>query len=790
MRRLNLLASLLALSLTAGGVRADVPPLKVQPVISLQAHLFPHEEVTLLDGRFKQAQNMGRQYLLSLDPDRLLSPFYEVAGEKPKKPRYGGWESLGVSGHILGHWLSGATRMAATTGDPELKRRINYIVSELAGLQAKNPDSYVSGFTEKPFLEVFSGNVNTSSGLNGHWVPWYTMHKIFAGLIDAYEISGNPQALQVAGKLADWAKTGTDRLSDEQFQHMLQVEQGGMAESMAELYAITGEKKYLDLARRFTHHAITDPLAAGRDDLAGKHANTQIPKIVGAARIFELSGDDYYRNVASYFWEEVTSRRSYAFGGNSIDEHFRPLNTEPLGPTTAETCNTYNMLRLTKQLMQWNPDARYADYYERALYNQILASQNPDDGTMMYFISTKPGHFKVYCTPFDSMWCCTGTGLENPGRYAEAIYSHSDDALWVNLFIPSELQWKEKGFTIRQENNFPEAPATKLTLLGVPSGSSAELALHLRVPYWAAGPVIAKVNGKESARADIGPGWLTIGRSWAKGDTIDLSLPMNLHLYRATDNPDHVAVMYGPVVLAAAMGRENFPKDDHFADQNSPNATLAPVAPVLVSAKDTPASWLTPLSGKPLNFHTVGVARPAELTLMPFYDIHHERYSIYFDMLSPAQWAAREKEMRDREAALRELDRRTVDQLNTGEQQPDVDHQQKGDQSHTGVAYGIAWRDAGGGGWFSYQVKVEPGPMILRTRYWGNDAGARNFDILVEGTKIAEQRLNNNKPDEFFEVEYPIPESLTQGKSRVEVKFQARPNNIAGGLFGLRVLRK
>jgi DUF1680 family protein len=561
-----------------------------------------------------------------------------------------------------------------------------------------------------------------------------------------------------------------------------------MSESMAELYAITGEKKYLDLARRFTHHVITDPLAAGRDQLAGIHANAQIPKIVAAARMYELSGDEYYQRVASFFWEEVTGKRSYVIGGNSLGEHFQKLGTEPLGPNTAETCNTYNMLRLTRDLMDWKAESRYADYYERALYNQILATLDPDSGTTMYFVSTKPGHFKVYGTEFDSMWCCTGTGLENPGRYSEGIYSHNADTLWVNLFIPSEVNWRQRGLTLRQETAFPEEPRTRLVV--TQATAAGETTLKVRVPYWAAGPVTARVNGSEAARGESS-GWLTLKRAWKAGDVVEVSLPMKLHLYKKVDDASTVAVMYGPIVMAAQMGREKFPSSDHFTDQNMPNNFPAPPAPVIVSTEPEPESWLKPVEGKALTFATQGAAKPSDVTFIPFYRLAHERYTIYIKQVTPAQWTRMEAEVRATEAAARELETRTIDQITPGEQQPDVDHQMKGKRTSAANYNGRSLRHAENGGWFSYQIKVRPNvENVLRVTYWGGETGQRTFDVLVDGQKVAEQRLANNKPGEFFDVDYPLPENLTSGKETVELKFAAHGGNFAGGVFGIRVMKK
>ncbi len=780
----------LAMVVAVGGVRGGVFGAAVTP----EADGFANEDVRIVGGVFGRAQEMGEKYILELDVDRLLAPFYEASQLTPQKPRYGGWESQGVSGHILGHWLSAASRMYADTGDADLKKRMDYAVSELAILQGKRADGYVSGFPDDCFQRVFSGDFRVEDfNLGGQWVPWYTMHKIFAGLIDAYQIGGSAQALEVVKKLGEWADAGVSKMNDAQVQRMLQCEQGGMCESFAQLYEITGDQKYLALAKRFTHHRILDPLAKEQDHLAGIHANAQIPKIVGAAVMWKLTGDDYYNNVAHYFWDEVTGKRSYVFGGNSLSEHFQRLGTEPLGPTTAETCNTYNMLRLTKELMTAKMESRYGDYYERALYNHILASQDPDSGLMTYFLSTKPGHFKVYSTAFDSMWCCTGTGMENPGRYNEGIYFHGDDTLWVNLYIASELKWKEKGLMVRQETAFPEEGRTKLTVEEAPA---AEMAMEFRVPYWVEGKKLnVRVNGE--AVADVGgrEGWFAVKRAWKGGDVVEIELPMGLHVYRAVDDAEKVSLMVGPIVLAAEMGRANFPADDHFKDQNAPNNYPAPAAPLLVSDSDDPAAWVSPMEGEALTFKTRGTAEggatPGDVTFVPFYKVAHERYTVYVEKMTTAQWTEREKSVRAAQLAAAELDKRTVDLFDPGEQQADIDHAWKGEQTSTGNWNDKSFRHAENGGWFSYQVKVSPERAnILRVTYWGGESGSREFAVVVDGTVVGEQKLLQNAPGKFFDVDYAIPKGVTKGKEKVEVKFAAKPENLAGGVFGVRMMTK
>lgn len=452
--------------------------------------------VTLLDGIFKESEQIGKSYLLHLDIDRLVAPCYVAAGLQPKKPRYGGWEDTPIAGHSVGHWLSAAAAMVKATDDKELLQKLIYAVDELAYVQSHDPDGYVSGFHRACFDQAFTGEFEVHNfGLGGSWVPWYSLHKIYAGLIDAYQFTGIERALEVVVRLSDWAKHGTDRLTEEQFQRMLICEHGGMNEAMADLFLITGNRSYFELAERFCHRAVLDPLSEGVEELEGKHANTQIPKVIGAAKLYEITGKESYRKAAEFFWREVTGNRSYVIGGNSIFEHFQAPGQEKLGVETAETCNTYNMLKLTRHLFRWAPDSSYMDFYERALYNHILASQDPDTGMKMYFVSTEPGHFKVYGTAEESFWCCTGTGMENPSRYTHDIYHEEADAVYVNLFIASRASLDNGQFVIRQETDFPRSEHTKIVIEDASEGSRK---LRIRIPNWVQGMFTAIVNGEET----------------------------------------------------------------------------------------------------------------------------------------------------------------------------------------------------------------------------------------------------------------------------------------------------
>ncbi|GAB3818974.1 hypothetical protein GCM10028895_16800 [Pontibacter rugosus] len=410
----------------------------------------------LKDSPFKQAQQTDMEYILALDPDRLLAPYLREAGIKPKAESYGNWENTGLDGHIGGHYLTALSLMYSATGNPELLQRLNYMVDQLAACQQQNGNGYIGGVPggEAMWQEIAKGNIDAGSfSLNDKWVPWYNIHKLYAGLRDAYLYTGNEKAKDMLVKLSDWSLNLTKDLTDAHMQDMLRSEHGGMNEVFADVAEITGDKKYLELARRFSHRAILDPLLAGKDNLTGMHANTQIPKVIGYKRVAEVGGDPAWAGAAGFFWNTVVNDRTVSIGGNSVREHFHPTNDfSPMiesreGP---ETCNTYNMLKLSKQLYLTEASAEYIDYYERGLYNHILSSQHPTRGGFVYFTPMRPRHYRVYSKPEDGFWCCVGSGLENHGKYGELIYAHNEQDLFVNLFIPSTLEWKERDITLTQ----------------------------------------------------------------------------------------------------------------------------------------------------------------------------------------------------------------------------------------------------------------------------------------------------------------------------------------------------
>lgn len=529
-----------------------------------QVSYFPLQDVKLLDSPFLQAQQTDLHYILALNPDRLLAPFLREAGLTPKAPSYTNWENTGLDGHIGGHYLSALSMMYAATGDTAIYNRLNYMLDELYRAQQAVGTGFIGGTPGSLQLwkEIKAGNIRAGGfDLNGKWVPLYNIHKTYAGLRDAYLYTGSDQARRMLIAFTDWMIDITSGLSDQQIQDMLRSEHSGLNETFADVAAITGDKKYLELARRFSHKIILDPLIKDKDRLTGMHANTQIPKVIGYKRIAELSQDDKNWNhaeewdhAARFFWNTVVNNRSVCIGGNSVREHFHPADNftsminDVQGP---ETCNTYNMLRLTKMLYQNShnpcninePDPNYINYYERALYNHILASQEPDKGGFVYFTPMRPGHYRVYSQPETSMWCCVGSGLENHTKYGEFIYAHQKDTLYVNLFIPSQLNWKEQGVILTQETRFPDD--NKVTLR-IDKASKKQRTLMIRIPEWAnqSSNYSISINGKkETFPTKKGNQYLPLSRKWKKGDVITFNLPMKVTIEQIPDKKDYYAFL-------------------------------------------------------------------------------------------------------------------------------------------------------------------------------------------------------------------------------------------------------
>ena len=769
----------------------------------LYADEFPLGDVKLLDGPLQRARDLNLRTLLLYDCDRLLAPYRKQAGLEPKAPAYPNWD--GLDGHVAGHYLA-AMAMNAATGSEACRSRMEYMIQELqecADANKKNhPEwgrGYVGGMpdSERIWSNFKKGDFRVYSSA---WAPFYNIHKMYAGLRDAWLYCGNEQAKALFLGFCDWAIDLTAGLSDAQMEQMMGNEHGGMNEVLADAYAITGEEKYLTVARRFSHRQIMDPLSQRIDRLDNLHANTQVPKAIGFARIAELGGDEAFYNAADFFWETVTGQRSLAFGGNSRREHFPSKEAcmdfirDIDGP---ESCNTFNMLRLTEVLHRRNPDARYVDYYELATFNHILSTQHPGHGGYVYFTPARPRHYRNYSAPNEAMWCCVGTGMENHGKYGQFIYTHRGNALFVNLFAASELTWREKGVTLRQETAFPYGESSRITVTG---GKASSFPLMVRYPGWVApGAFTVKVNGKP-IEVVTGPGsYVTIDRKWKKGDVVELSFPMHGSVKYLPNVPQYVALMYGPILLGMKTGTEDLAHliaDDSRFGQYASGAKLPlDEAPVLIS--ENPASLAThmvPVAGKPLHFRLdVRMENPIPGELQPFFEIHDSRYMMYWLTLSDAGYKNYLDGLARAEKERLELEERTVDKVQPGEQQPETDHRMETDGSYTGNNNDVFFRDARNGKFFSYLMQTGGRTdLSLRLQFWGvGEWKTHEFDIFIDDQLLTS--VNNTgkyRISEFKYESFPIPASMLEGKDQIRVKFVAKPDRQVGEIYGVRLVKE
>jgi DUF1680 family protein len=602
--------------------RGEVP----SPPDRFVARRFPPGAVRLLPGPFLGEAEVNRRYLASLDTDRLLHTFRRNAGLPSFAEPLGGWEAPEneLRGHFTGHYLTACALAVAGTGDAELAASGRRTVEGLAACQAALGNGYLSAFPETFFDRLLA--------LERVWAPFYTLHKILAGLLDQYTLCGNRRALEMARGMADWTCRWVSKLDDAQMARVLDVEYGGMNDVLYELAAVAGEPSYRALAWRFDHDRIFVPLAEGRDELRGLHVNTQIPKIIGAARRWETAGDPRARSVASYFWSEVVAQRSYATGGTSNEEEWR---TDPgklaseLGVYTQECCCTYNMLKLTGHVFSWTADPACADYAERALFNGILGTQHPSDGAKLYYVPLGSGWWKYFGTPLADFWCCTGTGAESFAKLGALAYFHDDRGVWVNLFLASELSWPAAGLLLRQDTRYPADGSTRLTLrLRAPR----RFALRLRIPGWA-GMGEARVNGRSLAAPTVG-GYAVLERLWNDGDRIDWTVPLSLRAVPMPDDRTLAALAWGPLVLAGRLGKEGLTPATLRAGPTRPRTVpeleAPPVpAPELAATVANPAASVRRGDGAPLRWEAPAKGG-GRVELVPLNSIYDERYAVYW----------------------------------------------------------------------------------------------------------------------------------------------------------------
>lgn len=780
------------------------PALGVVAQDKLYKDEFPLGDITLLDGPLKHARDLNVQVLLKYDCDRMLAPYRKEAGLQPRKPSYPNWD--GLDGHVGGHYLS-ALAINAATGNEECRKRMEYMISELQlVLDANNQrheawcHNYIGGVpnSAKMWTAFSKGDFGSYFGI---WAPFYNIHKMYAGLRDAWLYCGNEQAKNLFLKFCDWAVDITRDLNDGQMEKMLGNEHGGMNEVLADAYAITGEQKYLDCARRFSHRMLLVPLENGKDCLDNMHANTQIPKVIGYQRIAELAHDVQYHNASEYFWEIVTRQRSLAFGGNSRREHF-PTKENCIdyindidGP---ESCNTYNMLKLTENLNRVKPDGMYGDFYETAMFNHILSAQHPQHGGYVYFTSARPRHYRNYSAPNEAMWCCVGTGMEDHGKYGQFVWTHDkgvkaeDDALYVNLFVASELNWKNRKMVIRQQTAFPYA---ETSVVEVAKGKGTFI-LKVRKPSWCENFTVKGVGFDADSYEENG--FVCMKRKWKKGDQVKISMPMHAYIKPMINVPQYVAIMYGPILLGMKTGTEDMRSliadDSRFGQYAGGKKLALDEAPILLPKHlDDIAKNLKPVPGKPLHFKlATHMENTIDGELQPFFEIHDSRYMMYWLALGENDYKAYMQKLADEEKARQALEARTVDKVNPGEQQPETDHRMETDDSNKGNTEGIFFRDAKDGHYFSYlmQTKGETN-LSLQLKFWGQDEWRTSeFDIYVNDKLLCS--VNNShrwRTTQFKTVDYAIPSEFVKGKKEIRVKFVAHKGKQVGQIYGVRLVK-
>ena len=760
---------------------------------------FQLQDVQLLDSNFKNAMNVDKQYILSLNPDRLLAPYFKEAGLKTNANNYPNWENTGLDGHIGGHYLSALSLMYASTGDFKIKERLDYMINQLEICQNASGNGYISGVPNGKAIwkEISEGNIRSSLfSLNDRWVPLYNIHKIYSGLRDAYWYTDSKKAKKMLIKLTDWMIATTSKLSRNQIQTLLISEHGGLNEVFADVYNITGDKKYLKLAKDFSQDTVLDPLLEKKDVLTGMHANTQIPKVIGFKRIADITNDQNWNQATDLFWQNVVHKRSVAIGGNSVSEHFNPI-TDFSGMMKSvegpETCNTYNMLKLSKDLFATSGSSSYMDYYEKALYNHILSTQHNEKGGFVYFTPMRPGHYRVYSQPETSFWCCVGSGLENHGKYGEMIYAHTEQDLLVNLFIPSKLNWKEKNLTVTQINHFPESSETKLIFN---LKNKSKFNLKLRIPDWTnASEIKILINDKEFPINKDQDGYSNISRTWKNGDIVVMQLQMHLSAEQLPDGSDYYAFKYGPIVLAAKYGTEN--QLGLYADDSRGGhiAHGMPIPlndiPVIVSKSSSVLEHIKKENNEDLKFKLDGLYPKDKfkegLELVPFNSIQAERYIIYWPQADEDKIEELMTQKAKEEQELRKLESITEDKISLGEQQPESDHFFKSPDSYAGYFDEYHFRDSKA--WFSYEMRNKnKKAKFLYISYFDLDKN-RSLNIEINGKNIISKTLDGSKGASLQHLVIPIPPS-EYDKETLIVKIIGKEEQYTAKIVGIRLLNQ
>ncbi len=825
MKFLTCVSTALAFACLARTAPAQNAPGAASPILQpvpFQAQPLPLSDVRLTGGPLGHAQELDAKYLLELEPDRMLYWLRVRAGLQGKADGgYGGWDAGAtrqLTGHIAGHYLSAISYMYAATGNPEFKRRVDYMVSELREIQDKQGDGYIGALMASPprgaggagataaggrrgrgqvldgkgrFEAIAQGTIQSGGfDLNGMWSPWYVEHKIFAGLRDAYRCTANTAALEVEIKFAGWVESIVGKLTEDQDQRMLSTEFGGMNEVLADLYHDTGNPRWLALSDRFEHKAIVNPLAGHKDILGGKHGNTLVPKMIGELSRYVYTGNQTDGEAARFFWEQVVYHHSYATGGHGHDEYFDPPDklSNHVDGRDDESCNVYNMLKMTRELFALQPDERYAAFLETALFNHVLGSMDPKDGRTCYMVPVGRGVTHEYQDMFDSFTCCVGTGMENHALHGDGIYYESrtpkDTRLWVNFYTPCTADWKNEQVKLVMDTTFPEGETASLKVAVQGSGflgfaPARKFTLALRRPSWAGRNFSVTVNGQPVPHLPQPGSYVEISRAWKSGDTVALVLPKELHEEPLPDNPRRVALMWGPLVLAGDLGPE---RRGRAASNN---------VPVLVSAGISIEQWLKPVPGQPGNFQSVGVGRDRDVSFAPFYRLHERTYAAYWDTFTPVEWITKSPDFAAQAAREEKLKLATVGFVQPGQMQAERDaNEQASSPEESTPEETMGHYGRRGTRWFSFELAVDPAhPMTLVCTYYADEWRKRTADLLVDGQKVGEQTIEARGEPKFYDVEYKIPAALVEGKKKVTVRFEATQGNEIGAVYGLRTIR-